>query len=145
LFSNIAIYTQKNKLFVMKKILVLFLLTSALFTSCKKNPDRGKIKYQLIFNGTGYSNIDISYTNEFGNTNTINNNTSANWTKEIEGTKDKCYGFDVSGDPTGTFEVTARMYWEGKVVDEVTSTSFFNGQNYQYFFKDCNYCIYDIP
>ena len=35
--------------------------------------------------------------------NTINNNTSANWTKEIEGTKDKCYGFDVSGDPTGTF------------------------------------------
>jgi len=128
----------------MKKILFLMLLATALFTSCEKSPDAGKLKYEVIFTGSGYSNIYIGYTNEFGNTNTISNNTSANWSKIIDGTEDDCYNFYVSGQPTGTFDVTIRMYWEGELVDETTETSFSSGGTFNFFSVSADYCIDDI-
>jgi len=128
----------------MKKILFLMLLATALFTSCKKSPDAGKLKYEVIITGSGYSNVNIEYTNEFGNLNTISNNTSANWTKTIDGTEDDCYYFYVSGQPTGSFDVTIRMYWEGELVDETTETTYSSGGTFNFFSVNANYCIDDI-
>ena len=126
----------------MKHLIVIICCFLILVTSCKKDPDAGKIKYEAIFEGSGYEDIDISYTNEFLNTNTINNNTSANWSKTIESEPGKNYSFSIAGEPTGPFSLTTRIYYSGDVVDEVNTTSYDNGNGqYQVMSSSLSYSV----
>jgi len=128
----------------MKKIIFFSVLISSLFVSCKKNPLAGKIKYEAIFQGTGYSDIDIEYINEYGNVNTITNNTTPNWSQTINSTPGETYTFHLSGTPTGSFTITFRLYYGGEIKEEQITIAYFNSSSNNWTYID-NSLNYEVP
>ena len=87
--------------------------------------------------------MDIYYTNQTGNTNSIDNNPQANWSQSFEGTKGSSYSLSVNGEPTGSFTLTTRIYYNGDLQEEQVKTSYYdnNSNSWNYLSSSLYYRI----
>jgi hypothetical protein len=104
-------------------LLFAFFLSTFLFSSCKKNPDSGKIKYVFSSSLTTPIEFTIDYNNDFGqeNSETV---TSTYWEKSCDYTKmGEWASFTVNGfNPSGNlpnFTGTLKIYKNGELVNEL--------------------------
>ena len=110
----------------MKKKIAVVLFLSLILFGCKKDEDAdaGKIKYEAIFTGAGYEDMEIQYTNQYGNTNYITDFPTGSWSQTINGESGEYYQFFVSGYPTSSFTLKTRIYYSGKIVEEQVHEAF---------------------
>jgi hypothetical protein len=121
-----------------KAYLLLFAFALIFGASCKKDPNYGKIKYEVTVSSA--VNLNIDYTNGTGNTNTVDI-TGSTWTKEIDNATESgdVYYLDVSSYGQSGYTITSRIYYEGKIVEEEIDDNT-NGSGWTY-----SYLSFAIP
>jgi hypothetical protein len=125
---------NQKSFFRVLNFVVFSYLTLCLFQGCKE-PEPNQIKYEITVSKP--INLNLSYENQFGNVNTEVVNAD-NWSKVIEVVDTKY--FQVIADPgfdQAPFTITGRIYYKGKVVEEVSEQADVNGSsgylNLQYY------------
>lgn len=117
-----------NKLLGLLSISVIILISS-----CKSDPNSDTITYEII--ATSPVEMDIRYRDADLSHYIDLDYSGTTWSKEIKDVKKGEYNFSVTTDGPMEYDLTLRIYYEGKLVKEQAFKPKMNSQN-QYICKE---------